>query len=131
MRTAPYSRTVERRKIGMWQASHRYTRPTFFGRYSCNSSKRGTAFTVRWATAWQWGHVTTRFLSWSWCNWLAESMYRDMGPMRAARCFCAPPSHHVNCKAWPERVVTRYVTGRGERAKARIHSASVAYSPLK
>src|SRR5256885_8208540 len=39
------------------------------------------------ATAWQCGQVTTRFFSWSWCRWLAESMYRDMA-VRGGSCCC-------------------------------------------
>src|ERR1700730_16147391 len=88
MRVAPYTRTVKRRKIGAWHASHRYTRPIWFGRYSCRSAKRGTAVGVMWATAWQCGQVTTRFFSWSWCRWLAESMYRDMCGARGGSCCC-------------------------------------------
>src|SRR5438046_5294066 len=63
-----------------------YTRPTWFGRYSCRSSKRGTAVGVMCATAWQCGQVTTRFFSWSWCRWLAESMYKDIAVRRGSCC---------------------------------------------
>src|ERR1700730_1070841 len=88
MRVAPYTRTVKRRKIGAWHASHRYTMPIWFGRYSCRSSKRGTAVGVMWATAWQCGHVTTRFFSWSWCRWLAESLYTGTCAVRGGSCCC-------------------------------------------
>src|SRR5256886_12853907 len=64
-----------------------YTRPTWFGRYSCRSSKRGTAVGVMCATAWQCGQVTTRFFSWSWCRWLAEPMYKDIA-VRGGSCCC-------------------------------------------